>query len=317
MSVQTSLNAFQEVITRNLVFVGGKGGVGKTAVSQAIALNHAERGKRTLWVTFEDPTRKPLGQLVQAGANLWHLNAEASVAFEEYAAIKIGTARLTKIFVQNKLMRYLSQAAPGIHELVLLGKVWFERTRYDHVVVDMPSTGYGLAMFQSTANFARLFGGGPIHRDAEDMLQTFRSTKDTGHLIVALPEEMPLVESLELGAYLKALFPENAPAYLINRRFPVILPEVRDNPGQIHELPHTWENPLASSALDYARKRNLLEAHNLKTWTAAGIGPGLSAPYAELPMVPPPSELSSKAQESLIASALARLLKNFALEKTA
>ena len=67
-----------EVLNRNLLFVGGKGGVGKTVVSQAIALNHASRSKRTLWVTFEDPTR-PMGKLKQINNSLWHINCDPTV----------------------------------------------------------------------------------------------------------------------------------------------------------------------------------------------------------------------------------------------
>jgi anion-transporting ArsA/GET3 family ATPase len=291
MAMTTTVAA---VTRRNLLFVGGKGGVGKTVVSQAIARCHAARGARTLWVTFEDPTRPP-GELKEVSRNLWHLNCESGVAFEEYAALKIGSSRLTRLFVKNKLMRYLSKAAPGIHELVLLGKVWYERNHYKHVVIDMPSTGYGLAMFQSTANFARLFGGGPVHHDAEAMLSTFRDPALTGHLIVALPEEMPLVESLELNDYLLALFPKNPAAFVVNRRFPIVAPEA----GETTESPHSWENPLASSATDYVRKRNQLEAHNLRLWDERKLG------YGELTMIPPPADFGS---ENGIVTALASQL---------
>ncbi|MGK5081904.1 ArsA-related P-loop ATPase [Bdellovibrionota bacterium FG-1] len=272
--------AVSQVISRNLLFVGGKGGVGKTVVSQAIARCHANQGQRTLWVTIEDPTR-PYGGIHPLSPNLWFLNCDPTAAFEEYAALKIGMPTLTRIFLRNKLMRYLAQAAPGIHELVLLGKIWYERTHYDHVVVDMPSTGYGIAMFQSTSNFARLFGGGPIQRDAEEMLATFKDPKITGHLIVALPEEMPLVESLELGEHLHSLFPENKPGFLVNRKFPQMSPDPSQNREQALTLPHAWENPLASSALDYAFKRNILETHNLRIWDEQNIV------YDQLSWVPP------------------------------
>ena len=180
---------------RNLLFVSGKGGVGKTVVSQAIALRLNQLGRRVLWCAFEDPVM-PAHEMLEIKPGLFHFNCEPGQSFEEYAAMKIGVAGLARIFLQNKLMRYLAKAAPGIHELVLLGKVWHERLNFDHVIVDMPSTGYGLAMFQSTRNFARLFQGGPVHRDAEEMLTTFNNPRECGHWIVSLPEEMPLRESL-------------------------------------------------------------------------------------------------------------------------
>lgn len=304
-----SHDALKAAMRRNLIFVSGKGGVGKTAVSQALALalsrnpGSAKAGKRVLWVTFEDPTR-PRGELIQREANLWHLNCDATQAFEEYASMKIGVAALTRIFLQNKVMRYLAKAAPGIHELVLLGKVWFERRNYDHVVVDMPSTGYGLAMFQSTENFSRLFRGGPLNRDAEEMLATFGDPGACGQIIVSLPEEMPLRESLELEELLLKLFPRNQPRFILNRRFPHVTAESEEKVSP----PDSWPGPLAASAEDYARKRSILEAWNLKLWENRGIQ------YGELGFVPFDPQVSDTAgsgshgefDEDLLAETLSR-----------
>jgi anion-transporting ArsA/GET3 family ATPase len=285
-----------QVLERKLLFVSGKGGVGKTVVSQAIAASLAQRGRRTLWVSIEDPTR-PAGQLRHLSPNLVHLNADAQASFEEYIALKIGGGPVTRLFLQNKLIRYLSNAAPGIHELVLLGKIWHERMSYSHVIVDMPSTGYGLAMFQSTQNFARLFRGGPIHRDAESMLATFQDPTQTGHLIVALPEEMPLQESIELDDYLKKLFPANPAAFVVNRRFPRA-------PHAPDENPDTWPSPVPSSALDYVTKRAALEDYNLRLWRDRRIA------YQELDYVPPPPRAASGA---IIQALSAQIRERYAL----
>lgn len=267
-------------LNRNLVFVHGKGGVGKTSVSQAIALGLAARQSKTLWVALEDPTRPP-GELVSMGPHLWHLNCDFKLAFEEYAALKIGMPRLAQIFIQNKLIQYMAKAAPGVHEIVLLGKIWYERTHYDHVVIDMPSTGYGLAMFQSTENISNLFGAGPLHKDAEAMLNTLRSSKETGHVVVSLPEEMPLRESLELNEFLVRNFPDNPAAFLVNRVFP----KVQENSELSSELTDRV-NPLARSVEDYARMRSWLESYNLRIWHDAGLS------FGTLRQVPPNSESS-------------------------
>jgi hypothetical protein len=256
------------VLNRNLLFVSGKGGVGKTVVSQTIALRLNQLGKRVLWATFQDPLM-PSHEMQEIRPGLFHINCEPSKSFEEYAALKIGMAGIARLFLQNKLMRYLAKAAPGIHELVLLGKVWFERLNYDHVIVDMPSTGYGLAMFQSTRNFSRLFQGGPIHRDTEEMLTSFNNPRETGHLIVSLPEEMPLRESIELNGFLIGLFPDNPPSFLANRLFPAFTYKNQESDPD----PDHWGSPVAKSGEDYAAKRNLLEKFNLKIWDDAGIQP--------------------------------------------
>lgn len=271
------------VLNRNLVFVHGKGGVGKTIVSQSIALGLAQKGLRTLWITLEDPTRPP-GEVMKISSSLFHANLNFVAAFEEYASMKIGVTVLSKIFLKNKLIRYMAKAAPGVHELVLLGKIWFERNHYEHVVVDLPSTGYGLAMFQSTENFVKLFHGGPLNRDAQSMLETFRDPHLTGHLVVALPEEMPLRESLDLNRYLKELFPKNPAVFLVNRLFPAsdFSGESPDPSHAISENPDSWITPFAHSAEEYAKKRFLLERYNLRLWRDEKMN------FAELDYVPPP-----------------------------
>jgi anion-transporting ArsA/GET3 family ATPase len=263
---------------RNLIFIHGKGGVGKTSISQAIALGLAEQGKKTLWVTIEDPTRPP-GELLAQGPCLWHLNCSFKLAFEEYVGLKIGLPRLTQIFIQNKLMQYLAKAAPGVHEIVLLGKIWYERSHYDHVIVDMPSTGYGLAMFQSTENISNLFGAGPLHRDAEAMLKTLRSPEETGHVVVSLPEEMPLRESLELNDFLVRNFKQNPATFLVNRVFPTVTDPTGSQFEEPLEMPRELSdrvNPLATSIEDYARMRTWLESFNLRIWKEAGISFGIT-----------------------------------------
>ncbi len=265
MSPVPSPSSVSSVLKRHLIFVSGKGGVGKTSVSQAIAHSLSIQGQRTLWVAFDDPLRPP-GELRKLSPTLHYLNCEATIAFEEYSAMKIGAATLTRIFLQNKLVRYLAKATPGMHELFVLGKVWFERLNYDHVVVDMPSTGYGLAMFQSTKNFTRLFRGGPIHKDAEAMLETFANPTQTGFLIIAIPEEMPLQESLELNGFMLELFPKNPAAFLVNRRFPHSTESATPE-----NSPESWENPIPTSAEDYVHKRVILEEYNLRLWRNAKI----------------------------------------------
>ncbi len=282
-----------EILRRKLVFVSGKGGVGKTAVSQGIARALADAGLRTLWVCFEDPLQEP-GAIRQHGPKLWYLNCSAELAFNEYASLKIGSGPLSKIFLKNKLVQYLAKAAPGIHELVLLGKVWYERTHYDRIVVDLPSTGHGLAMFQSTKNFSVLFTGGPVHRDAESMIETFGNPAESGHLILALPEEMPLQEALELSGFLHDLFPENPPGFLVNRLFPGV-EQTRQSESEADQ-PDSWPTPLAKSAADYLHKRMILENYNLRLWRDRKI------PFGVLEFVPPPDLSHSKESVSDVLS---------------
>ena len=266
-----------DLLKRKLLFVTGKGGVGKTAVSQAIALHLSELGRQTLWVTFSDPLLPP-GHRQQKTPNLTYLNCDPTSAFEEYNSLKIGISGLARIFLRNSLMRYLAKASPGVNEVVLMGKVWYETRNFEHVVVDMPSTGYGLAMFNSARNYAKLFTGGPVQKDAEKMLATFGDATASGCLVVGLPEEMPICESLELYDKLLEFFPANPSAFLVNKVFPKV-------PSQIDPNSDTWPSPVPKSASDYAQRRTLVEAMNLRVFSEKGFS------YSELELTVSPSSL--------------------------
>ncbi len=258
------------ILERPLLFVQGKGGVGKSTVALATARLLSET-HRTLLVSIEDPLR-PAYELKKLSARLDHLNNEATAAFEEYAGRKIGAPNLVKVFLQNRFMRYLAKAAPGIRELVLIGKIWYETRNYARVVVDMPATGHGLTLFQSLFNWGSLFAGSPLAKDAAAMVATLSDPKFVGHLIVSLPEEMPLVEGLELRTQIRRIFPDADCALVVNRRFPAPLSR-RDYPE---------DRPFAATAAEHAVRKAGLEADNLALWEGED--------YLEFPFLPPPRE---------------------------
>jgi anion-transporting ArsA/GET3 family ATPase len=252
---------------KNIIFVGGKGGVGKTAISQALALSLAQSSKNTLWVEFENPNLE-LGTHERIQQNLTRANLDPFRCFEEYAELKIAVPFLTKIFLNNSLIQVLARAAPGFHELVLLGKVLYDANKYDHVVVDMPAMGHGIAIYQSAENFSALFKTGPLHKDAEVMIQKLRDPAICAHLVVALPEEMPLIEGLELGDQISKRLSGNIPHYVLNRQFPPASEEIC---SEFANDPTQWESPLVKNLREYAVKRTLLERENLKHWRDRGI----------------------------------------------
>ena len=212
-------------LAKNLIIVSGKGGVGKTTLATAAARHLASQGKRTLLVhvlQLGDVEQK----LEKLAPNLSEITLRSADCFREYIIMKLKLKTLYTAFLGNKMTQYLEKAAPGVREIVLLGKVWFERENYDHVVVDMPSTGYALTMINTPFNFAALFPGGPIYNDSKDMISTFSNPKLTSFVIVSLAEEMPVQESIELAENLKGLMPAN-PSHLVLNRMVRVNPEAR------------------------------------------------------------------------------------------
>ncbi|MBC7386499.1 MAG: hypothetical protein H7301_10120 [Cryobacterium sp.] len=253
---------------KQFLFVQGKGGVGKSTLAHAYAQVLSKKEK-TLLVSIEDPLRAPF-DLAVLSPTLHHLNNEATSAFEEYAGIKIGAPRLVKVFLQNRFMRYLAKAAPGIRELVLLGKIWYERKNYARIVIDMPATGHGLTMFQSLFNWGALFDGSPLAKDASDMIKTFSDPKEVGHAVISLAEEMPLVESLELRDHIVRIFPKSDIFFVANRLFPA----PTSNAGPFSEA-----LPEARTAAEHAYRKSRLEKENLAEWKKIS--------YLRVPFFPP------------------------------
>lgn len=239
------------MLDRPLIFVGGKGGVGKSTLSHALALALARKGKRVLAIEFENPTI-PNGKQDSPHPNAEFLNLDPETAFHEYVAMKVKIPFIAKMFSQNKLIEFLAKAAPGIRELVLLGKAWHERKNYDHVIIDLPATGHGLTLFQSTKNYSLLFRGGPIQRDTDAMLATFRNPDESRFIVLAIPEETPLREGKELGELYKNLFPDNHALFFLNQSYPQI-------PAEFSKMDET--SPQA-----YLARKQELQKENLELW---------------------------------------------------
>lgn len=213
-------------LSKRLIFILGKGGVGKSLIAEAAARHLAARGKRVLLCHILQLTEEE--QKIRAAApGLDEITLNSADCFREYVILKVRLKTLYSLFLGNRLTQYLQRAAPGVREMVLLGKVWYERQHYDHVVVDMPSTGYALTMVHTPFNFAALFPGGPIYHDANDIISTFRDPSEAAFVNVAIPEEMPVQESLELIAELDRLMPAN-PAWLVFNRVARVDPDARN-----------------------------------------------------------------------------------------
>src|SRR5882672_2743750 len=143
------------LLQRRLHFVVGKGGVGKTTIAAALALLLARRGRRTLAVEMDAVGRLPallggrgVGYLpTEVAPSLHVLGLDGRAALEEYLGLIIPVKRLLATVFSSKLYQYFVAAAPGLKELMTVGKIWYEATRedggrpvWDAIVVDAPAT---------------------------------------------------------------------------------------------------------------------------------------------------------------------------------
>ncbi len=203
-----------DLAKRRFLFVTGKGGVGKTTVTGALAMAFAAHGKRVLVCMCNTKERlsailgtRPIPDtIVQVGDLIWAVNISPELALEEYGAMVIKVKALSNAVFENKYTKTFFRAVPGLFEWSMLGKAWYHTTetlenglpRYDVVLLDAPATGHGADMLRVPKVILDVAPPGVLRRDAELAWEMFRDPVRSGVVLVTLPEEMPTTETLEL-----------------------------------------------------------------------------------------------------------------------
>jgi anion-transporting ArsA/GET3 family ATPase len=206
------------VLDKRLVVVTGKGGVGKTTVAAALGLLAARRGKQVILCEVSGQARLPalFGASAGAGGERRIAPGAAAIAIDpdsakaEWLGLQLRSGALAGILRRSSFFQLLTAAAPGLAELVMIGKVWdlaqlngrTGAARYDLAILDAPPTGHGLALLTAPRTYANVARVGPIHRQALHIDGFLRDRASTALLGVATPEEMPVNETIELEARL-------------------------------------------------------------------------------------------------------------------
>jgi anion-transporting ArsA/GET3 family ATPase len=226
-----------ELLDKRLVLVTGKGGVGKTTVAAALGLKAARQGRRTIVCEVAEQERlptlfdgPPLGHRERELApNLYGISIEPERAKAEWVQYQLRSAALASLLGHSRIFQYLTAAAPGLTELVTIGKVWelaqlqrktAKASPYDLVIVDSPATGHGLAMLRAPRTFSEVARVGPIHRQAGIIHRFLCDPAATGVLTVALPEEIPVSETLDLDRRLRGEMGMEIDRIVVNQVLP-------------------------------------------------------------------------------------------------
>lgn len=225
----------EALLSRRIVFVTGKGGTGKTTIAASLALVAAAEGKRVLCIDVDakgDLARalgaEPVGftpHQVQPGISALALHPEDSL--REYLWLYFKVPRITRLTPLARIFDFVATGVPGTREMLVIGKIAYEEKRFesggpawDLIVVDSAASGHVLPQLRAARSMMELTRGGILRSQTQWVDKTLSDPRRTLLTICALPEEMPVVEAIELydrardeahvavgGCFLNSTFP--------------------------------------------------------------------------------------------------------------
>lgn len=205
----------RDIVHSRLVFVSGKGGVGKTCVSAALGKTSAQAGKKVLLVevdNFHASFPAIFGRTMgyeprEIEPNLYGCNITWMKALEDWLINTVHIRTIVQLILKNRVAMLFLNATPGAREIVILSKIADLLDDYDQVIVDLPASGHALGILRVPGTAMQLMRSGPIYDRAKQILQVFSNPKAIV-LLCALPEEMVVNETVEFAEKIKTDVPQ-------------------------------------------------------------------------------------------------------------
>lgn len=222
----------KEKTVKKAHFVTGKGGVGKSVISAALAYQLSLENQHILLIEvnelsfFEDflgltslefePTK--LSKL--NSKNLYISQYKGLDCLKDYTKHLLKFDTLAKLFFDNPISKSLVQIAPGLQELAILGKITSSPRKhgppmpFDQLVIDSPASGHFLSLLRAPKALADTISFGPMGEQSRNIDHLLRDPDFTEVHLVTLAEELPITETIELHQQLKKEFGITAKVYL-------------------------------------------------------------------------------------------------------
>jgi anion-transporting ArsA/GET3 family ATPase len=221
-----------DLLDRHLVFVTGKGGVGKTTIAAALGQLAARAGKRTLVCEMDAKgamadafdVAELAFQPRPVDTNLWAMAMSTEDSLREYLRLFVRIPFAGRIGPLARTFDFVADAAPGVKEVLAIGKLCYEarERHYDVVVVDAEASGHVVAQIGAPKVIRDLVQVGLVREQTQWMLDILHDPARTGVAVVVTPEEMPVTESIELVDRLRTEAGVAVTTLIANRVLPAL-----------------------------------------------------------------------------------------------
>ncbi len=200
-----------------MVLITGKGGVGRSVVTAALAKIAAKRGRRVLVTEIgeegEDysPLAKHFGRArLPRTPEPLEFNVDGAVLLartgqELFLKSVLRSGTIARVALGSESVRRLLSAGPSFREmgvffqlLTYLRMKTGDEPAYSLILVDMPATGHSLSLTGLPELLLRLVPKGPIAASLREGQAYLNDPKLGAAWVVTLPETLPVSECLEL-----------------------------------------------------------------------------------------------------------------------
>jgi anion-transporting ArsA/GET3 family ATPase len=220
----------ETLFSKKLLVLTGKGGIGKSLVTASLGQVAAERGLRVLLVErseqdqlapiFGTPRVGHAESLVYPGLSV--INLDPTRCFEEYVVKQLGQKKLFEKVFSNNVVKTFLNTIPGLGEAMVLGRIFYtcelaNPSPYDIVIFDAPASGHMHNLMTTPDAIIRSGIGGPFVREVSRVRDFLAEKEKVGTIIITVPEELVVSESMEFLPILEEESPINILGVFINR----------------------------------------------------------------------------------------------------
>ncbi len=190
-----------------ILFVTGKGGSGKSWISAGLAREAAARGLRSARVRVTAPSEADHQPGAGSSRGFEDIVVREREALADFLHEVIPLGFVARRLLDSETFSAVAAAAPGLRDLVALATVarlGQGSDAFDLVVVDAPASGHSVPMVTAPARVGEVVSFGRIARLVEDLDRLVRDNDRFRVLVVTTPEELSVIEAIDLSEELTA-----------------------------------------------------------------------------------------------------------------